>query len=78
MRSGLDREWFERIWRFSVLPYIEEQFFDEPDRVADFELERLEKVPGEKPFDPSAAGVGGDEAGGEETPPTDGVGADGD
>lgn len=42
MRTGLDREWFERIWRYSVMPYIEEQFYDEPDRVQEFELTRLE------------------------------------
>ena len=31
----------ERIWRRSILPYIEEQFFDEPDRVSEFELDKL-------------------------------------
>jgi 5-methylcytosine-specific restriction protein B len=42
MRPGLDRAWLERIWAHSVLPYIEEQFFDEPDRVAEFELAEVE------------------------------------
>jgi 5-methylcytosine-specific restriction protein B len=42
MRGDLDREWLERIWRYSVMPYIEEQFYDEPERVQEFELERLE------------------------------------
>jgi 5-methylcytosine-specific restriction protein B len=42
MVPGLDRRRLERTWTYSVLPYLEEQFFDEPDRVADFTLEALE------------------------------------
>jgi 5-methylcytosine-specific restriction protein B len=43
MRPGLDRRWLERIWAHSVLPYIEEQFFDEPDRVDEFTLAAVEQ-----------------------------------
>jgi 5-methylcytosine-specific restriction enzyme B len=44
MREGLDRKWLERIWSHSILPYVEEQYFDEPDRAVIFELARLEKA----------------------------------
>jgi 5-methylcytosine-specific restriction protein B len=44
MRPGLDRQWLERIWSHSVLPYIEEQFFDEPDRAEQFTLSRIEQL----------------------------------
>jgi 5-methylcytosine-specific restriction enzyme B len=43
MRPGLNRQWLERIWAHSILPYIEEQFFDEPDRVEEFKLDVLEQ-----------------------------------
>ena len=43
MRPGLDRQWLERIWAHSVLPYVEEQFFDEPDRAAEFTLAAIEQ-----------------------------------
>jgi 5-methylcytosine-specific restriction enzyme B len=43
MRPGLNRQWLERIWAHSVLPYIEEQFFDEPDRVEEFTLAAIEQ-----------------------------------
>jgi 5-methylcytosine-specific restriction enzyme B len=76
MRPGLDREWFERIWRYSVLPYIEEQFFDEPERVQEFELERIEA----KLRKPATAGATDDstesDSGAEADPPAQGVGTD--
>jgi 5-methylcytosine-specific restriction protein B len=43
MRPSLDRRWLERIWAHSVLPYVEEQFFDEPDRVDEFSLAAIEE-----------------------------------
>jgi hypothetical protein len=43
MRPGLNREWLERIWAHSVIPYVEEQFFDEPDRAEDFALAAIEQ-----------------------------------
>jgi MoxR-like ATPase len=72
MTPRLNREWLHKIWRGSVLPYIEEQFFDEPEMVKQFELDRL--LSGESPVhsaipptedldeneaaDPDAAGMG--------------------
>jgi 5-methylcytosine-specific restriction protein B len=41
MTPRLSEEWLRKIWRGSVLPYIEEQFFDEPEKVKQFELEQL-------------------------------------
>lgn len=41
MRADLDERWLELVWRYSVLPFLEEQFFDEPNRIADFELAAL-------------------------------------
>lgn len=41
MKDTLDAAWVEKIWRHAVLPYIEEHFFGEADRVRDFELARL-------------------------------------
>lgn len=41
MRESLDQTSLERIWRFSIIPYIQEHFFDDPDRVEDFELATL-------------------------------------
>jgi 5-methylcytosine-specific restriction protein B len=41
MKKCLDETWIEKIWRHAILPYIEEHFFGEPDRVRDFELARL-------------------------------------
>ena len=43
MRPNLDRRWLERIWAHSILPYIEDQFFDEPDRVEEFTLNAIEE-----------------------------------
>ena len=41
MRENLDDVWLDRIWTYSILPYIEEHFFDDPDRVDDFTLAKL-------------------------------------
>lgn len=49
LRDDLDDDWVRLIWRHSVLPYISEQFFGEPDRVADFELDRLVAADAEHP-----------------------------
>jgi hypothetical protein len=50
MRSPLTQEWVERIWVHSILPYIEEQYFGQPDALGPFELpslmpERFSKAP---------------------------------
>lgn len=41
MVEDLDDVLLRQIWRYSIIPYVEEHFFDDPDRVADFELDVL-------------------------------------
>ena len=41
MRDDLDDEWVKRIWKHSIVPYVEEQLFGEHERVKDFELDKL-------------------------------------
>ncbi len=41
IEKDLDDELAREIWRFSILPTIEEHFFGESERVAAFELDRL-------------------------------------
>jgi hypothetical protein len=41
MRNDLDEETVARIWRHSVLPTIEEHYFGQEDRVAEFALDVL-------------------------------------
>ena len=43
MRSGLDEDMVKRIWNHSVVPYIKEHMFGEPDRMQRFELDALRK-----------------------------------
>ena len=41
MKPNLTTKWVERIWSHSVLPYLEEHFFGEPDRIGNFTLDKL-------------------------------------
>jgi len=41
MKDGLDEVAVERIWKHSVLPYIEERLFGESDRLGEFALDKL-------------------------------------
>jgi len=42
MKPGLDEATVERIWKYGVLPYIEERLFGQgDDRLADFDLSKL-------------------------------------
>ena len=41
MKPNLNEVDVERIWKHAVLPYVEEQLFGEPDRLAEFVLDRL-------------------------------------
>ena len=41
MNKKLDEEWVRRIWKHSILPYVEEQLFGQTDRIGEFELNRL-------------------------------------
>lgn len=66
--EGLTEDKVARIWKHSVLPYIEERLFNERDRLANFELENLRKavsggagdgnVPGSDEGDGNAGGEG--------------------
>jgi 5-methylcytosine-specific restriction enzyme B len=41
LHADLDDARLGVIWRHEVMPYLEDHFFDDPRRLADFELERL-------------------------------------
>jgi 5-methylcytosine-specific restriction enzyme B len=43
-KDGLTEESVEIAWRYSILPYLEEQLFGEPERLEEFRLERLKQV----------------------------------
>ena len=44
MKEGLDDDMVVRIWKHSVMPYIEELLIGEPDRLKDFELDALRRA----------------------------------
>jgi hypothetical protein len=44
MRANLDDEWVERIWEFSILPYVAEHLFGEEERLDEFSLSSLARV----------------------------------
>ncbi len=69
MKDSLDEALLSRIWRYSILPYLQEHFFDEPERVETFELDRIRSILSESPA-PSQEESSSDEAG------SDGMGAD--
>ncbi len=41
LKDHLDEQLVQRAWEFSVLPYLEEHFFADPDQLRQFELARL-------------------------------------
>ena len=41
MRTDLDDAAIKRIWKHSVLPYIEEHLFGQRDRLSEFALDKL-------------------------------------
>ena len=43
MRPGLNDGMVERIWKHSVLPYIEELIFNNPERMSEFKLDKLKE-----------------------------------
>ena len=43
MKDGLNNDMVERIWRHSVLPYIEERLYGNEDRLAVFDLDSLRR-----------------------------------
>lgn len=42
MRPKLTSELVDQIWRYTILPYIEDYFFDSPDEVENFTIEALQ------------------------------------
>ena len=41
MKKNLDRKMVERIWKHSIIPYIEERLFGDEDRIEEFDFEKL-------------------------------------
>ena len=46
MKAGLNEASVERIWKHSVLPYIQERLFGEGDRLGEFDLDELRESEG--------------------------------
>ena len=44
MKPGLDEAAVRRIWKYGVLPYIEERLFGQDSRLADFDLDKLRRL----------------------------------
>ena len=55
MKEGAGEDAVKRIWKHSVIPYIEEHLFGEPDRLKDFELEKLRSQSSEDEGDGASA-----------------------
>lgn len=41
MKKGLDEYGARRIWQYNILPFIEDQFFGQPDRIRSYEFDRV-------------------------------------
>jgi hypothetical protein len=54
MRANLDDEWVERIWEFSILPYVAEHLFGEEERLEEFTLQALARSATPVPDDDDA------------------------
>ncbi len=48
MKPNLDDQAVERTWAHSVVPYLEERLFGDPERVAEFKLDRLRREAAER------------------------------
>lgn len=59
MEPDLDERWVERIWAHSVMPYLEEVFFGDPERLAEFALR--EQAPEDLPLPEPVLGAGDSE-----------------
>ena len=55
MKEDLDKEAVERIWKHSVLPYIEECLFGDNEKIGEFDLKKL--MAAESPLDCIADGL---------------------
>ncbi len=58
LRPDLDEAWVELIWEHAVVPYLEEQFLGQEERLGDFVLERVRPAVGAG-AGPAASGAGG-------------------
>ena len=60
--SGLDETRLGLIWKHEIMPYLEDHFFDDPDRLVDFRLDRLRATLSSTatPEQPLAGGAGVD------------------
>ena len=61
MKPGLDGTAVRRIWKHSVLSYIEERLFGEGDRLGQFDLDRLRRETGHSAAQGQDVGPEGDE-----------------
>lgn len=41
MKKDLDREKVRRIWEYDVEPFVEDQFFGDPERIAQFRFQQV-------------------------------------
>ena len=41
LKEGLDKRMVERIWKHSVIPYVEERLFGDENRIMEFDFEKL-------------------------------------
>jgi len=62
MKEGLTDEWVDMIWSHAVIPYLEEHFFGQPERVEQFGLAALRsRFPGAATETPDREGLQADE-----------------
>ncbi len=59
MRRDLDSAWLKRIWKHSIIPYVEEHLHGDRERLEAFELDRLLSKIGVEPEDDAPAGETG-------------------
>ena len=41
MKPGLDKETLRRIWEYNIAPFIEDQFFGDPELIARFGFDQV-------------------------------------
>ena len=49
MKPNLNKEMADRIWKYNVLPYIEEQLYGSNLKIEDFALDKLKRAPAGQP-----------------------------
>lgn len=58
IRPDLDDEWVDLIWQHSVIPYLEEHFFGDPDELGRFQIAALRKRLSPDPAEAPTADAG--------------------